>query len=619
MNGRRTWPFVMAGLLMGLGPSDATGQRSGQPVVHFAFDESLTSTGTPLELSAMGTAAFSAGVSGAALRVGSDGGAALVSALPDDLRVGSGSDFSVVFWVRTDVADRERIVVLSQKEFPDNSLASQKNAGWAFYISHGTWAWSLGSGSRRLTYERDNGSRMPISDGQWHQLAMTYDASRSVIRLYYDGTNWVTYHASDSDGFDFTSSSPLRIGWQGNDQARPAPLVPAIEAGADGLQSLVDHFNALVDRPVQPDEFLRLIVDPEALYRDRTGQAPAGGADWERVSSAENALMENPYTIHQALEFMEASRLHRVYTLVDGEVMIRQDVARRYGDSEQITTPDFSIDELMVWRDVLSPGEVAASYADHVEVRPSPMAIEVNALRAAAWNIWHGGKHFTRERHGWDSRDRVAEVLAEEDVDVVMLQETYSSGDYIAAELGYYLATTVDWDYLNQGSNISILSRYPIVDVHVAAETPFNNVGVRVRLSQSQDIHVMSNWYGMNQFDRVFDFHEGRFSGSDSIPVLFGGDFNAVPHTDGGQSPASVRLEAAGFTDAFRSRYPDPVERPGATHLSGRRIDQLFFRGVGLSDTGTRVVSTWSGGFPSDHFMILTSFRLDYATRSRSP
>ena len=138
-----------------------------------------------------------------------------------------------------------------------------------------------------------------------------------------------------------------------------------------------------------------------------------------------------------------------------------------------------------------------------------------------------------------------------------MMQETYSSGDFIAAELGYYFATTVDWDYLNQGANISVLSRFPIKEVHVQEDSPFQNVGVKVAISRTQDLYVMSNWYGMDQFPAVFDFHQTRFAESDSIPTLFAGDFNAVPHTDGGDSPASRALLEAGFTDAFRSLYPN--------------------------------------------------------------
>ena len=71
---------------------------------------------------------------------------------------------------------KERTVVLSHKEFVDNSLASHKQSGWVFYISGGTWAWNMGSGGRRITYERDNGEHMPLNDGRWHQLTMTYDS-----------------------------------------------------------------------------------------------------------------------------------------------------------------------------------------------------------------------------------------------------------------------------------------------------------------------------------------------------------------------------------------------------------------------------------------------------------
>jgi endonuclease/exonuclease/phosphatase (EEP) superfamily protein YafD len=124
----------------------------------------------------------------------------------------------------------------------------------------------------------------------------------------------------------------------------------------------------------------------------------------------------------------------------------------------------------------------------------------------------------------------------------------------------------------------------------------------------------MSNWYGMDQFPAVFDFHQSRFQESDRIPTVFGGDFNAVPHTDGGDSPASQALLGAGFTDAFRSLYPDVEEFPGPSHRSGRRIDQLYYKGAGLTNTSTRVLSSRPGGFPSDHFLILSTFDLDYAT-----
>ena len=212
------------------------------------------------------------------------------------------------------------------------------------------------------------------------------------------------------------------------------------------------------------------------------------------------------------------------------------------------------MDNLAVWDRVLDPEEVLESYAGFFE--PTVIALEENlsSLTAASWNIYHGGKHFTVERDGWDSRVAIAEMLAAEDADVIMMQETYSSGDFIAAELGYYFATTIDWDNLNQGANISVLSRYPIKEVYVEGGSTFHNVGTKVALSRTQDMYVMSNWYGMNQFPTVFDFHQIRFQESDVIPTLFAGDFNAIPHTDGGDSPASA--------DLARGRVHGCIQKP---------------------------------------------------------
>jgi endonuclease/exonuclease/phosphatase (EEP) superfamily protein YafD len=118
----------------------------------------------------------------------------------------------------------------------------------------------------------------------------------------------------------------------------------------------------------------------------------------------------------------------------------------------------------------------------------------------------------------------------------------------------------------------------------------------------------------MGQFPAVFDFHKSRFDNSDKIPILFGGDFNSVPHTDGGKSPASKKMLEEGFTDAFRSLYSDVQKYPGYSHRSGRRIDQLYYKGKGLKNISTKVVSSWPTGFPSDHFLIVSKFDLNYSS-----
>ena len=57
-------------------------------------------------------------------------------------------------------------------------------------------------------------------------------------------------------------------------------------------------------------------------------------------------------------------------------------------------------------------------------------------------------------------------------------------------------------------------------------------VATKLAISKTQHLYAMSNWYGMEQFPAVFAFNESRFAESDPIPTVFGGDFNAVPHTD---------------------------------------------------------------------------------------
>ncbi len=142
------------------------------------------------------------------------------------------------------------------------------------------------------------------------------------------------------------------------------------------------------------------------------------------------------------------------------------------------------------------------------------------------------------------------------------------------------------------------------------------NVAGRVAVSETQDVYAMSNWYGMQQFPTVFDFHQSRFQESDFIPTFFAGDFNAVPHTDGGDSPASLTMMDGGFTDAYRSLYRDAADFPGYSHRSGRRIDQLYFKGAGMKHTSTRIVSTWPTGFPSDHYLIVATVDLEHSTPS---
>ena len=42
---------------------------------------------------------------------------------------------------------------------------------------------------------------MPLSDGQWHQLTMTYSSALGEGRRFDDGVNGVTFNVRDSGEF----------------------------------------------------------------------------------------------------------------------------------------------------------------------------------------------------------------------------------------------------------------------------------------------------------------------------------------------------------------------------------------------------------------------------------
>lgn len=633
--------FCMANraLPVSLFKPQASQKQSAGPVALFKYDGNINNTaGASIKGDVTGEAAFSEGLEGKAISIKPNEKFTYMTIDRKNLPFSNEQDYSVQCWIKTTMDSAKPFVILAQKEYIDNSLASQKKAGWVIYSYGGTWAWTIGSGGRRVTHENENGQHMPLNDGKWHQLTMTHSSANAVVRLYYDGINKASYKVSDKStrggnvGFDFSSKSPLIVGWNGQSGIdTQKEIYPGIVAGADLLQKLVDEFNGFGLSELKTNELLDLISNSDRLLARKIEEKAAllqeaeriaflksmEDVDLSQVESLASDLMRNPYTVHQSRSFMEVAPLLKLYSLAGKKVVINQRAARKYTQETRLCPPDFDMDNLAIWDRALSPAEVKNSYARHFKPDAPVLKRKVTELIASVWNIEHGGKHFTMEEHGWDSRIVIAEMLKKEKADVIMMQETYSSGDFIAAELGYYFAASVDWDYLNQGANISVLSRYPIKELYIPETSPFQNVGVKVAISETQDLYVMSNWYGMDQFTNVFEFHQERFEETDSIPVLFAGDFNAVPHTDGGSSPASQALLGSGFKDAYRSLYPDVEKYPGPSHRGGRRIDQLYYKGRGLKNTAMKVISTGSPGFPSDHYLLVGQFELNYSTIGR--
>jgi len=513
-------------------------------------------------------------------------------------------DFTLQFWLKT-TSDKPMVFV-SQKLFTDKSIGSQKNKGWALYSSGGTFGWSVGSGSRRLNYERDNGSIMPINDGEWHLFSLSYNKELQEFRLYYDGNNVAIYKAK----FDFSNDTKFLIGGHKKDANSNNNMLPNIKMGAKQLQNYVNVFNKLNVGKVTEEEFISLIVEPEALYqrklKSKTNSPNQNLLD--SVLKIKDSLQSNPYTVSQNHELTLLKPINQLYSLEDGTVKINTFYAKKYGEQERLYPSNFSIDNLKIWNETLQSTQIFDEFSKYQKVNTLELEEKLDTLTVAVWNIWHGGKHFTVNENGWDSRKRIAEMLKKHNADIVLMQETYSSGDFIAAELGYHFATTTDWDYKMQGSNISIMSRFPILELEAPDEAEFMNISAKIALSKTQNIYAMSNWYGMESFPIVYEHHKEKFDDANTIPVLFGGDFNAVSHLDNGTSEASRPLIENGFTDAYRNLHPNYSEFPGFTHTIGERIDQLYFKGNMLQQISTEVISTASDGFPSDHYMILSKF-----------
>jgi endonuclease/exonuclease/phosphatase family metal-dependent hydrolase len=226
-----------------------------------------------------------------------------------------------------------------------------------------------------------------------------------------------------------------------------------------------------------------------------------------------------------------------------------------------------------------------------IRVRP-PGGPLVPELRAMSWNLWHGG---SQVRGG---REKQLKFLLDRDVDVVGLQETSSTS---AREL----AEALGWDHYQAGSDLGIISRYPIVSRGpLPAESGMPAVSARIALDERHEValwnvHLGYTPYGpydacfgkwsverlmereaeskrTGQIQQIMSAMSGDLADARRTPVLLLGDFNAPSHLDwtpatqrcGYESvawPTSVLPERAGMRDSYREAHPDPVAAPGIT------------------------------------------------------
>ncbi|MDA7936360.1 endonuclease/exonuclease/phosphatase family protein [bacterium] len=264
-------------------------------------------------------------------------------------------------------------------------------------------------------------------------------------------------------------------------------------------------------------------------------------------------------------------------------------------------------------------------------------------LRVLAWNIWHGGRRKGRD----EGVQRVVDVIQECNADIVLMQETYGSGPRISGRLGY--------DYFLRSSNLSVMSRFPIVDTHRLA-SGFRFGGVSIQLRPDQIVQAYSLWINHlpsvqkqlqagasaeqlrnedaktrgKEIQTILTQLLPHLAKTPTTPILVGGDFNSGSHLDWTKAaasqpnhhglivdwPVSSTMAKANFVDTYRTAHPNPTEWPGTTwspefrDSHPERIDYIYSRGDRWRVLNARVLSKHARGWPSDHAATFASLDL---------
>ena len=259
-------------------------------------------------------------------------------------------------------------------------------------------------------------------------------------------------------------------------------------------------------------------------------------------------------------------------------------------------------------------------------------------MKLMGFNIFHGGHELGQEV----GVNRVIEVVKESKAEVIGMIETYGSGAIIADALGYYL-------YL-RSSNLSIMSKYPIVETYDIFQ-PFNCSAATIQISQDQSINYVNLWLNyMPNTDQAIRERQPveQIIGDEwktrakelktilgemkplmkqDIPLFVSGDFNIASHLDWTKEardihqgyviewPTSKLMIDAGFKDSYRELYPDPVKNQCLTWSPMSkldlqyRIDFIYYKGNSVRVTDSKMIDYHPVRFPSDHAAMISTFK----------
>ena len=317
-----------------------------------------------------------------------------------------------------------------------------------------------------------------------------------------------------------------------------------------------------------------------------------------------------------------------------------------YGSYGQWNAFNGYIDEVKIWNRVISPIEVSSAYSQFAENEVSVDWQSPSQIKIMAWNIWHGGHRYGQAV----GLKRVIETIRSSNADIIGLIETYGSGEEIADSLGYY--------YYLISSNLSILSRYPILET-IQAFRPFNFGGARILLGPEKELVFLNTWLHYlpdysnsiqegktvkqlinaesetrhNEIKQIISEIEPLLDAIDDVPIIMSGDFNSGSHLDWTYRtkeihygyeidwPVSVEMADVGFVDSYRELHIDPLKDPGFTWTPRAatssdkyglrdRIDYIYYQGRQLTLVESKIVDDHPVMFPSDHAAVVSVFEL---------
>ena len=286
---------------------------------------------------------------------------------------------------------------------------------------------------------------------------------------------------------------------------------------------------------------------------------------------------------------------------------------------------------------------------------------QTETLRIMSFNLWHGGDG------GRQPLSQTAKVITEAKAEVVGLQEIsgFSQQGEARPDRSLELARLLGWNHLRLNSG-ALISKYTMVPQHSLVW------GAKLRLPSGKQVYIFNVHLAHAPY-QPYQLYQIEYAGapfltteieavqaaknargeqvkhllnevkvilSEGLPVFLTGDFNEPSHQDWTSAavacgycrlavewPSTKALVDAGFWDAYRLVYPDPVKNRGLTWTPTTsvmdskdrhdRIDYIFVYGVinkvlsasiiGESKENADIVVS---PYPSDHRAIVAEVEL---------